>query len=79
MFFVRVQCSIEEIHCEEGHNWTKSVSVYLDRLLLEQCEPELESSVGSEDAAAESDMDRGMLVGREKIISDLFVLLPSKE
>ena len=53
-FFVRVQGSIEEIHCEEGHIWSKAVSVYLDRLLLEQHKPKLESSVESEEAIAES-------------------------
>lgn len=78
-FLVRVQSSIEEIHCEEGHGWIKSVSMYLDRLLSEQREPDLERSVGSEEVAADSDMDRVALGEREKINSDLFVLPPCDE
>ena len=42
-FLVRVHGSIEEINLEEGHKWTKAVSIYFDTLCLDEYESKLES------------------------------------
>ena len=43
--------SIEEIHCEEGRNWKKAVSIYFDRLCSDKCDSKVESSEVSEGEA----------------------------